>query len=231
MKYTLNEYDLVLKELIFEFKKQKIRLSNLNNDGRINSIINENEVIKIFLKIYKTIPIFNKMNLIIEEQPKPRHWYDILIRNNDNSFYCPINIKISDFSNFSADNISSKEGLYFSLTGQIKDKCPNTWGKYFFLLSKNIKESDTDYFFIVINKNNNDEIIFNSMRRLKSLTPNGNNPPFQCKWSENKDIINRTFDESKFFLIETLSMTVKKRAQILEEFNNFFKDYTNKIKK
>ncbi len=230
MKYKLNDYDLVLNDLITELKKQNIYLSNSNGDGRINSIINEDEVIEVLLKIYKNIPIFKKMNLVLEKQPKPRYWYDILIKNGNNDFYCPINIKISDFSNSSADNISSKEGLYFSLTGEVNEKCPNTWGKYFDLLSKNIKENDTDYFFIVVDKKNNNDIIFNSMRRLKTLTPNGNNPPFQCKWSENKSIINRSFDEAKDFLLKNLSLTVKKRAQILKEFNEAFKDYAIKIK-
>ena len=68
------------------------------------------------------------------------------------------------------------------------------------------------------------------MRRLKTLTPNGNNPPFQCKWSENKEIINRSFEEAKDFLLKNLSLTVKKRAQILEEFNEAFKDYAIRIK-
>lgn len=229
MKYKINDYDLVLNDLIVELKKQNLCLSNTNDDGRINSIINENEVIEVLLKIYKNIPIFKEMNLIIEKQPKPRYWYDILIKN-DEGFYCPINIKISDFSNSSADNISSKEGLYFSLTGEVNEKCPNTWGKYFDLLSKNIRENNTDYFFIVVDKNKNNDIIFNTMRRLKTLTPNGNNPPFQCKWSENKDIINRSFEEAKDFLLTNLSLTVKKRAQILEEFNDAFKDYAIKIK-
>ena len=230
MKYKLNDYDLVLNDLIVELKKQNLCLSNTNDDGRINSIINENEVIEVLLKIYKNIPIFKEMNLIIEKQPKPRYWYDILIKNDNEDFYCPINIKISDFSNSSADNISSKEGLYFSLTGEVNEKCPNTWGKYFDLLSKNIKENDTDYFFIVVDKNNCHDIIFNSMRRLKTLTPNGNNPPFQCKWSENKEIINRSFEEAKDFLLKNLFLTVKKRAQILEEFNEAFKDYAIRIK-
>lgn len=150
--YT-NDYDLVLTKLIKELKKQNINLTNYNGDRRINSIINEDEVIEVLLKIYKNIPIFKEMKLTLEKQPKPRYWYDIIIKNDDNDFYCPINIKVSDFSNSSADNISSKEGLYFSLTGDVNEKCPNTWEKYFELLSKNIKENDTDYFFIVVDKN------------------------------------------------------------------------------
>lgn len=39
MRYTLNDYDLVLTKLIKELKKQNINLTNYNGDGRINSII------------------------------------------------------------------------------------------------------------------------------------------------------------------------------------------------
>ena len=230
MKYTLKDYDLVLTKLIKELKKQNINLTNYSGDGRINSIINEDEVIEVLLKIYKNIPIFKEIKLTLEKQPKPRYWYDIIIKNYNNDFYCPINIKVSNFSNSSSDNISSKEGLYFSLTGEVNEKCPNTWGKYFELLSKNIKENDTDYFFIVVDKNINNNIIFNSMKRLKTLTPNGNNLPFQCKWSENKEIVNRNFHESKDFLLNNLSLSVQKRAHIQEEFKDYFNEYAIKIK-
>ncbi|VEU70079.1 hypothetical protein [Mycoplasmopsis glycophila] len=221
MKYTLKDYDLVLKELIEELKKDGINLTKHNNDGRINSIYNEEEVIKEILRIYKNIPIFKEKALSIEKQPRPRWWYDILIKDNQNNFYCPINIKISDFSNSASDNISSKEGLYFSLTGTSNETIIN-WSKYFQSLSENIKETNTDYFFIVFNKNDRRDIIFNSMRRLKKLTPNGNNLPFQCKWIENREIETRTFQEAKEFLINNLYKSIKKRAQIKEEFETVF---------
>ena len=43
-----------------------------------------------------------------------------------------------------------------------------------------------DYYFIVLNKNNNSEIIVNSVKGLTVLTPNLNNLPFQVKWNKNK---------------------------------------------
>ena len=68
------------------------------------------------------------------------------------------------------------------------------------------------------------------MKRLKTLTPNGNNLPFQCKWSENKEIVNRNFHESKDFLLNNLSLSVQKRAHIQEEFKDYFNEYAIKIK-
>lgn len=224
MDYKLKDYDKVLSELIEALSEQKINLSSSNADGRVNSIDNEKELTNLILNVYKKLPTFKKLNLVVEEQDKPRCWYDILIKDQNLSFFCPINIKISNFKNSSADNISSKEGLFFSLTGEIQEKCPNTWGKYFNLLSKKIKDNSTDYFFIILNKDNN-SIYFNSLKRLKTLTPNGNNLPFQCKWSENTEIVNREFNESKKFLLDVLFKSVKNRAKILDEFFESFKEY------
>ncbi|MEE3927969.1 hypothetical protein V2E24_00045 [Mycoplasmopsis ciconiae] len=231
MKYKLNDYDLVLQNLIDELKKENIYFSKSSSDGRLNSIINEIEIVEVLLKIYKRIPIFNKWNLSLSAHPTPRYWYDILISDPEKEFYCPINIKITNLNKASADNISSKEGLYFSLTGEIKEKCPNSWSEYLELLSKNIKEHERDYYFLVFDKIDNKKIIFNSMRRIKSLTPNGNNLPFQCKWFDNTIPYNRNFEEAQNFLIENLYISINKRAKILEDFNNAFKEYIAKIQK
>ncbi|AWX42869.1 Uncharacterised protein [Metamycoplasma cloacale] len=231
-KYILEDYDSVLTELIENvWKNEIIKFSKINEDGRINSTINEEEAINILLSKYQDIKIFKDWELIIERQPKPRYWYDILIHNRDNTFYCPINIKISNLNRNTADNLNSKEGLYFSLTGKIEEKTPNTWGKYFELLAKNFTEHDSDYFFIIINKNNTSDIFYNSLRRIPHLTSNGNNPPFQCVWSKNRNIEIRTYEESKNYLMSVLYATVLKRAQILKEFRMIFTKHTNIKKK
>lgn len=134
MKY-LEKYDLVLNEIVAILKSKNISLSKNNADGRINSVLNEDEVIKILLEEQDSNYLLNKMELKIEKAAKPRYWYDFLIKNNSNNFFCPINIKITNLNNNSNDNISSKEGLYFSLTGINGDQCPNNWGYYFESLS------------------------------------------------------------------------------------------------
>ncbi|WP_222845392.1 hypothetical protein [Mycoplasma nasistruthionis] len=233
MKFTIKDYDLVLKELVNYLKTQSLYLSKNTDDGRISSIINEYELTKVILNSYSNIKIFKEWNLVIDVQPSPRWWFDILIKNPTESFYCPINIKISSFKNSSADNLSSKEGLFFALTGLVKNKCPITWDKYFKLLSTSLKENERDYYFLVINKDDTNEIFFNSLKRLRVIVPNGNNLPFQCKWSDNKTIINRTFKESKDFILKNLAISVLRRAKILDDFNDAFHEYSisiNKIK-
>ncbi|QGZ97357.1 restriction endonuclease [Mycoplasma sp. NEAQ87857] len=224
-KYTINDYDLVIEKLINYLKTKKFHFSTDDIDGRVNSIQNEKEIINLILSSYKEIEIFQNWELKIYEQPRARYWYDIIIKNNDNSFYCPINIKISNFNIGSADNISSKEGLFFALTGLTSENCPNNWNEYFKLLSANIKSNNTDYYFIIFDKSDTQKIVFNSLKRLKTLTPNGNNLPFQCKWSENDERIERTFEESKEFLLGNLYESIKRRANILNEFHDVFIDF------
>lgn len=220
--------DSIVNQLVEKLKKQRIQLSFNNEDGRVNSIFNEDELIKNIFDIYENLSLFEKYGLLIEKAPA-RYWYDILIKNEDNSIIIPINIKISDLSFKSADNISSKAGVYFSLTGIICEKYPNAWDSFFEKLSKNIKEHPSDYYFIIANKKNNEEIFINSLRRINTLTPNGNNPPFQCEWSKNKNMKERSFDEAKQYIIGTLYKTAKLRAKILTEMEKYFPEFKKTI--
>jgi len=43
-----------------------------------------------------------------------------------------------------------------------------------------------DYFFLVLNKRDNKDIIINSVKGLSVLTPNINNLPFQVCWNKNR---------------------------------------------
>ena len=83
-----------------------VKLSENDADGRVNSGINEHEILD-FLKesIYGTI-----INL-----PPPRCWYDFAIKTNEGEMF--VNIKVSDLSNSAADNLSSKQGMGYALTG------------------------------------------------------------------------------------------------------------------
>ena len=41
-----------------------------------------------------------------------------------------------------------------------------------------------------------------SLKRIEELTPNGNNLPFQCNWSENYKFTNRTVEVQSKYLME-----------------------------
>ncbi|MGZ9762781.1 hypothetical protein ACXYRP_00605 [Mycoplasma sp. 5912] len=222
--YYVSDYDKVLNEVIVKLKELDINFSKSYSDGRINSIFNEEKIVKILLNSQKEINILKEYDVKIYEQPKPRFWYDIVIKNTDNSFFLPLNIKITNPNLKSASNISSKTGLYFALTGDIYPNFSNTWGNYFYKLAKNLKATQTDYYLLVFNKNNPNDIFFTSLKRMQSLIPNGNNLPFQFNPNLNRKLVNRTYAQSKEFLLNILFQSVKKRAKILDDFNDNFKN-------
>jgi hypothetical protein len=185
-------------------KKQNINLSSQQKDGRINSILNEDEILKI---------IEQKFNIDI---PSVRDWADFYIDK------IPVNIKITTTN--TADNASSKKGLYYALTGQIYQG-NNQWENYLKQLKQNIKDTDKDYYFLIINKNDTNDIFINSLKQISTLQPNGNNLPFQIKWCDNKAMKPKSFKEVKSLLVGTLGKSIKLRADAYISFKKYFSEY------
>ncbi len=155
--------------------------------------------------------------------PKYRSWYDFSFK--DNNLFIPVNIKITETTK--ADNLNAKLGIYYALTGLLPT-FPNeiNWLRYFEELSNNIgSNKDRDYYFLIINKQNTNEVIVNSLKSLKKLVPNGNNLPFQCRWCDNKEPVKRTFLQAEKFLLTTFGKSIKLRAEIYFQFKKYFKEY------
>jgi hypothetical protein len=202
----------ILNEMILHLKNINATkyLSNNFDDGRINSIANEDEILKI---------LETEFNVL---KPRARDWYDFAIEENGN-FY-PVNIKITNTKG--NDNLSSKLGLYYALTGKIPS-FPNEikWGLFFQELGNNIEKNNLDYYFLVINKENSQDIFINSLKQLHSLTPNGNNLPFQCHWNRNRIPFLRTYEESRKFLLSAFYKSLELRANAYIEFNKYLGKY------
>ncbi len=97
------------------------------------------------------------------------------------------------------------------------------WEKYFQKLHKDLgKNTDRDYYFLIINKNDPKDIFINSLKGVQTLQPN--NLPFQCKWDNNREIIQRDFDGSKNSILSALAKSVELRSSIdlKEFFGEFF---------
>jgi len=192
-----------LSRMVEYIKKNPVNLSTgitLGGDGRIDSTINEDEVIAHLQKV----PEFNKAILT----PPPRAFYDFAISENKKTIY--VNIKVSNFSNHAADNCSSKEGLAYALTGLTE--FPNGFAEFHETICSNIR-SGYDYYFLVINKKNHSESYWTSLKRIKKLVPNGNNLPFQCDWASNKEFSGRTEEEATRYLLDTYLTSWKKRVE------------------
>lgn len=187
----------------FAFLKEEIESSYISyedmnfsaiGDGRIDSAESEPVIIE-YLKA-----LFNDTSVEIIETPGKRWWYDILIKYNDEVF--PVNIKIT--SGNSNDNISSKLGMFYALTGIWPEDISGLvrWENYNKLLTENFNpDINTDYYFIVYFKNE-ESFLFTSLKRLNMVVANGNNLPFQCKWSDNCEVTSRNRNEQSYYLMD-----------------------------
>lgn len=174
---------LTLKRLVKQYttknnKSNNNILSKITNDGRINSCIDEIIIMKILLdeipnRVYK---------------PKQRMWYDLLVYDYRYG-WLPVNIKSSLMKNSdNAGNLTMCVYSYKNYKINLYKNYKN--GEMSSVLLDNIKKDKynkiqkRDYYFLVINKKNPNEVIVNSIKGLTVLTPNINNLPFQICWSK-----------------------------------------------
>ena len=68
------------------------------------------------------------------------------------------------------------------------------------------KKYKKDYYFLVLNKNNNKDIIINSVKGLTTLTSNLNNLPFQVKW-----------DKNRFFIYKNINCCVQQFLEVIKK--------------
>jgi len=200
-----------LTDIVDYLKKEKVQLSKQFDDGRINSSINEDEIIKSLQK---------KIDIIV---PKSRAWYDFAVETKTD-FY-PVNIKITDTTH--ADNLNCKLGIYYALTGMLPD-FPNeiNWLSYFEKLKENLgTNKEKDYYFLIVNKSDDKDLFINGLKGLYKLQPNGNNLPFQCRWDENREFINRNFKKAEKFILSVFGESIKLRAEIYFNFKKLFPNY------
>lgn len=185
--------------IIQEFlSKYEFKCSFQHNDGRINSCIDENNIIDILTEKYGT-----RIQI-----PKIRMWYDILVKDICYD-WIPVNIKTTKMN--SRDNIGNLALCIQSYTNFKLDlTSENTYENGLMsvmlidlLKSKNYNRSyKKDYYFIVINKIETSNIVVNSVRGLNNLTPNINNLPFQICWNKNKEFIYDRIDRKVILFLK-----------------------------
>ena len=180
--YRLKHLPLILYIFQNFLKNKFIKLIDKSKDGRINSVLDEDKIINLLEQNYsKYIKI-----------PKERNWFDIIIKDYYYG-WIPVNIKTTKCS--TSDNTGNMAMCVYAYTN-LKlelnlDKTFNN-GEMSKIIIKKFKEKEynkenkKDYYFIVINKNDTQEIIVNSVKGLSILTPNINNLPFQVRWEKNK---------------------------------------------
>lgn len=197
---------------ICEFlKSYHLNLSQTTRDGRLNSAFNEDEILEIILQ--------NGFNV---NRPRIRDWIDFSFEENG-KFY-PVNIKVTTTK--TADNLNCKLGIYYALTGTL----PNfgngiSWENYFKNLSENLRENNSDYYFLIVNKENPSDIFISSLKTLQKINANGNNLPFQARWDDNRIPQIRSYNEAKNFILSVFGESLKLRADAYFSFKNYFGEF------
>ena len=121
-------------------------------------------------------------------------WYDILAFDYMYN-WIPINIKTT--TTMTSDNTGNLAMCVYAYTNELLDIHSNKSyenGKMSDILFNKLKNNKyntkhkKDYYFIVLNKTNANDVIVNSVKGLTILTPNINNLPFQVCWDKNRNL-------------------------------------------
>ena len=179
----LKQLPLIMYKIRKYLKSQIFQFSNQNKDGRVNSCIDEDEVIKLLI---------DKFGEKIKKSTS-RMWYDILAFDYIYG-WLPINIKTT--TTITSDNTANLAMCVYAYTNEMLDIHRNksyengNMSNILFNKLKNKKYNTNhkkDYYFIVLNKTDMNDIIVNSVKGLTILTPNINNLPFQVCWDKNRE--------------------------------------------
>ena len=181
--FRLKRLPLIMYKIKAYLKLQIFNFSNYNEDGRINSCIDEDNIIILLIEKFG-----NKI-----KKPKIRMWYDIQVYDYIYG-WIPINIKTTTTK--TSDNTGNLAMCVYSYTDEILDLNKSYEnGKMSIILFDKLKNKNynkinkKDYYFIVLNKTDSSDIIINSVKGLLILTSNNNNLPFQICWDKNRDYI------------------------------------------
>lgn len=201
----------------------RLALTKSTRDGRVNSQDNERQISEALEYFALSNEWFSDASLTLEVAP-PRHWYDFSV-NGPDGLFLPVNVKVSALR--TSDNISSKEGVFYALTGvQPNEVVINNWEFFCEQLSRLLGANPhADYYFMVVGKGLPLEVFWTSLKQINELVPNGNNPPFQCHWGRNRERFLRGQKEAQKYIISVLRETFRLRAEALKSFDRHLSLY------
>ena len=206
---------MAIPQILIDIQKHlaanALTLSKDHIDGRINSALNEDQIIKEIKKAF------------VIEEPAAREWYDFIAIEGNERY--PVNIKVSTLE--TNDNVQCKLGIYYAATGVWPTFSNGTsWNKFFEAVAADMNtRTDRDYYFLVVGKSDPSDIILTSLKQIGTLTPNGNNLPFQCHWGSNRTLKARSHSDAVKFILGTLKQSCDLRANIKEEFEEHLNAY------
>jgi hypothetical protein len=177
-KKRLPNFLYTIRKFLIE---SKINFNNQSLDGRLNSNNDEENIINLLIKEYDDHIVKSKY----------RMWHDILIYDFKYG-WLPVNIKTTNMnSNDNVGNLAICVHSYTDMQLDLDEICDNNkMSKILIDKLKNKKYTyncKKDYYFLVLNKSNNEDIVINSIKGLSHLTHNLNNLPFQVCWNKNRE--------------------------------------------
>lgn len=205
-----------------------ITLDRGGHDGREDSSKNERLITQTLALQFRSDSFFRRNHLTIESGPA-RFWYDFQVFSNDGAVRLPVNVKISSCG--SADNLSSKEGLFYAMTGIDPKAVPhpdkpkrkwgiNSWEPYCEAMAHYLgANKSADYYFLVVHKDNLGDVFWTSLRQMQKLEPNGNNLPYQADWNKNRIRVKRSWNASATFLMGVFREALVLRARVIDQFD------------
>ena len=149
----------------------------IDGDGRLGSVADEANIIEWLNEIFKGT------NVTVGK-PKARNWADVeLVIDGTKTYYT--NIKTTNGGS-AADNISSKKGVLYYLTGGQCEDYKRFLAQARRFDFQEVADETKDYFLLVMYKNTK-KMMFTSLGRLNVLSPNFNNMPFQIPWGKKEN--------------------------------------------
>jgi hypothetical protein len=205
----------IMYKIKYFLQNRSYTFSNQTEDGRVNSSLDEVEIADILISRFGNRRI-KKMQC--------RMWYDIKVFDKKHG-WLPVNIKTTSMN--SSDNTGNFAMCVYAYTDEELDLDKKyTNGEmadlfYNKLLHKKYNMNHKkDYYFLVLNKKNNRDIIINSVKGLTCLTPNSNNLPFQVCWNKNRS-----------FNYEHINIKINNVTNILKQMSpNWKEKFINNIR-
>jgi len=179
----MKQLPLIMYSIQEYLRSEIINFSTNHEDGRINSCIDEEKIVKLLSKNFEKR---------IRKAPKARMWYDILVFDYRYG-WLPVNLKTT--TTLTSDNTGNLAMCVYAYTNEVLDiNSTKTYenGKMSEVLFSKLSDreynlsSKKDYYFLVLNKTKIGDVVVNSVRGLSVLTPNINNLPFQVCWNKNR---------------------------------------------
>lgn len=201
----MEEKKFILDEIVEYLNSTDFQSCQRHKDGRKNSAEDEDQIIDLLVNKFPD----NVKKTIF------RDWYDICIVENEEVY--PTNIKSSGMK--SADNAGSLKSLIWTFTDVSFVDIENITGHnaHIKTLLEKRKSSNRDYYFLVFDKKSK-KFFFNTLKNIKTITPNGSNLPFQIHWGKNKERDVLSEQDSYHRVMTALKSSIRKRLGSFNEY-------------